>query len=201
MSGRYRMIIELDHILARVGSFNPFFLEFLDFFFLIENWNLFALQSILHFLPEAFDPPAQQVHIVVALLEEVIHVLDSPLLVEMVQNYYFILLVFVLEQLGNDLVLLDAGAREIKGFFNVVLLVLVGVPQVEQQEVGLDAHRQLLGLDRNRSQVGHLTSGIVLMVDVVDGLRLDFLIQHLPQSTGFYPPKEFPLSLGHFFIA
>lgn len=61
-----------------------------------------------------------------------VYILDSFLLIEMVENDDFVFFILVLEKLGNCLVLFDSGAWEIQGFLDMVLLVLVRVSQIEQ---------------------------------------------------------------------
>lgn len=73
---------------------------------------MLALQSVLHLHAERLDTSTQQIDIVVALFEEMVGVFDSFLLVKVVQHDDLILLVLVLEQLGDRLVLFDAWAWE-----------------------------------------------------------------------------------------
>ena len=94
-------------------SFSSFLLKHFLLLFFIENRNLFAFKSILNLLPKCLNSPTQQVHIIVAFFDEVVDVFDSLFLVEVVQDYYFVLFVAILEQLGDCFVLFYSGAGEI----------------------------------------------------------------------------------------
>ena len=99
----------------------------------------------------------------------------------MVHHYYLVLLVLVLVKLRNELVSLYMGPWEIQSLANMKLFVLVRLPQVNQQKISLNPHRQLLSFNGHRSKVRNLTSGIILrFIPVVNRLCLLLLINQFP---------------------
>ena len=61
----------------------------------------------------------------------------------MVDHYDLVFFVSVLVELRDDFILLDACAREGDGFPNMKLFILFDVPEVNEEEIGLDSDRQL----------------------------------------------------------
>ena len=151
-----------------VGSVDSGLLELAHFFLLAKQRDVGAFQSFSDLLPEGFDPTAQQKDVIEAFLVEFVDIPDSFLLVEMVHDDDLVLFVLVGVQLRDELVPFDVGAWEVQRLFYVVLLVFVGFAEVDQHEVGLDAHWQLLGADGHGGEVGHLAPGVIFgLVPVV----------------------------------
>jgi hypothetical protein len=119
-----------------------------------------------------------------------------------VQHDDLVLLVLVAVQLRDEFVGFYTRPREVQGLTDVVLLELLRIAQVQQQEVRIHSHGQLLGLDGDGGEVGSLTAGVFLgPVPVVDGLALLLLVDEFPEGGGLDPAEEFPLLLGGLLVA
>lgn len=119
----------------------------------------------------------------------------------MVDNYDLVLLVFVVEQLRKVLVLLYTRTRKTQSLTNVVFFIIVRITEVNQQEISLNTHRQLLCLDGDRSKIRCLTNSILLrLVPIINRLALLLLVEQFPQSRRLNPSEEFPLLFRHLLI-
>lgn len=65
----------------------------------------------------------------------------------MIHQDDFVFLIFVVEQLGNELISLNVRPRVINCLLNVVLFVFVGLSQVEEEELCIDTDWELFSLD------------------------------------------------------
>lgn len=84
---------------SRKGSFCPLFLEFFDFFFLLELWYFLSFQPFLNFLAETFDASAEQIKIIISFFIELSSILHAWLLVKVVNDDDLVFFVLVVEQL------------------------------------------------------------------------------------------------------
>ena len=74
-------------------------------------------------------------------------IVDALLLVEVVQHDDLVFFVLVGVELGDELVCLDADAWEVQGLADVILLVLLGLSEIDEEEICLNADWKLLGPD------------------------------------------------------
>lgn len=65
----------------------------------------------------------------------------------MIHQDDFVFLIFVVEQLGNELISLNVRPGVINCLLNVVLFVFVGLSQVEEEELCIDTDWELFSLD------------------------------------------------------
>ena len=93
----------------------------------------------------------------------------------MVDNNDLSFFVLVVVELGDVLISFDVRSWEIQGFFNMILLILVGFSEVDEQEISLETDWQLLSFDGHRSKVGGLAACVFFrFIPFVD--RFDFLL-------------------------
>ena len=128
-------------------SNSSLFFKFLHFFFLLEDGYIFAFQSFLDFLSEALDSSIEQKQVIESFFKQFGSVLHPCFFIEVVKNDDFVLLVLVVVELGDVLISFDVGAWEIHSLSYVVFLVFVGLAEIDQQEIGLEADGQLFGFD------------------------------------------------------
>lgn len=125
-------------------SFSSFFLKNFLLLFFLKNWNFLPLESILNLLPESFNAPTQQVYIIIPLLHKIIHIFNSLLLIEMVQNNDLIFFVLVVEQLWNCFILFYPWPWEAEGLPDMIIFVFFRVSKVKQQKICLNTCWKLL---------------------------------------------------------
>jgi hypothetical protein len=119
-----------------------------------------------------------------------------------VQHDYLALLVLVGVELRQELVSLNASAGEVQGLADVKLVVFLGVTQVHQKEIRLNADWELLSADGDRGEVGGLAAGVLFrLVPVVDRLRLLLLVDQLPEGRRLDPAEELALLLRGLLVA
>lgn len=94
-------------------SINPGLFEFLNFFLLLESWYALTLEALGYFLTEAFNTCVEKEYVIVSLLEQLRRIVDTRLLVEMIEDYDFALFVLVSVELRDELVSLYAHSRKI----------------------------------------------------------------------------------------
>ena len=107
---------------------------------LLEVWDLLTLQQPLYLLRESLDPAIQKKHVIVTFLVELCGVLDAHSFVEVVDHHNLIFLVLVEVQFWNRLVSLDVGSWIVQCLFDVELLILLTIAQVEQQKLRVEVH-------------------------------------------------------------
>jgi hypothetical protein len=121
-------------------SINPGFFEFLHFFLFLEKGHTLTLKPLRYFLAEAFNACVKQEYIIIALLEKLGCVVNSWLLIEVVENYDFALFVLVSIELRNELISLYANSWKIQGLSDVVVLVVFRVTQIDKQKVSIHSN-------------------------------------------------------------
>ena len=158
---------KITFLAKSINSLKPFLFELLCVFFLGKLRNLFPFKPFGNFLTKSLYSSTEQVDIFEALFCKIVGILDALLLIEVVNDYDFVLLILVVVHLGEELVPVDVGPWEAEGLFDVILLVLLGLSHVQKQELGFDADRKLFGLYGDGGQVTGLTSGVFLGLPLV----------------------------------
>lgn len=183
------------------NSISSLFFELLDFFLLLEEGHFFALQSFLDFLAEPFDSSAEQVQVLVPLFCHLGGVFYPWFFVVVVDDDDFVFFVFVGEQLRHVFVLLDPRSWVVQGLLDVVLVVLFGFSEVDEEEVSFDSDGELFGFDGYGGEVGMLADCVFFrFVPVVDRFALFLLGQEFPDGAGFDPPEKFSLLLRRLLV-
>lgn len=124
-------------------SINPSLLELLHLLLLLEHRHTFPLQPFRNFLPKALDARIEKEQVIEALLEELGDIVDSLLLIKVVQHDYLVFFVLVGVELRDELVCLYAHTWEVQSLSDVVLLVLLGLSQVDKQKICLNTDWKL----------------------------------------------------------
>ena len=120
----YQKTSKYDY-LCNQPSISPLFLEFFHVFFLLELGYIFSFQPLLNFLSETFDTSIEEEQIIKSFFEKLRNVVNSWLLVVVVNYDDFVFLVFVVVHLRDELISLDVGTREVQGLTNMVFLVFI----------------------------------------------------------------------------
>lgn len=74
-------------------------------------------------------------------------IVDTFLLIEVVQHDDLVFFVLVGVELGDEFIGLYADAWEVQGLANVVLFVLFGLSEIDEEEICLDTDWKLLSPD------------------------------------------------------
>lgn len=128
-------------------SLHSLLLEFSDFLLFLELGHFFPLQALLDLLAEPFDAPTEQIKVIVALFVELSSILHSGLFIKVINDDDLVFFVFVLVELWKILILLNTGPRETEGLSNMILFVFFWLPEIDKQEICLDADWKLFCFD------------------------------------------------------
>ena len=126
-------------LLQTIASLLREFSHFLGLF--LELRNLLAFEQSFDFLPEPLDATVQKKHIVVALFVKFCCILDSHAFIEVVNNHYLVLLVFVQVEFGDGLVTFDVRTGIVESLLDMEILVFLRVSEIEQQKFCVKVHR------------------------------------------------------------
>lgn len=113
--------------------------------FLLGARHCFAFDEVGELLCELLDTPAQEVDILVALLKEDLRQCRALALIAHVDDDQLIRLVFKAEELRYNLIAADVRGRVVNGLLNVIQLIVLWVPQIEQKELSVLGNSQHLG--------------------------------------------------------
>lgn len=95
-------------------------------------------------MPKALDARIEEEQVIEALLEELSDIVDALLLVEVVQHDDLVFFVFIGVELRDELVCLYADAWEVQSLADVVLFVLLGLSEIDEEEICLNTDWKLL---------------------------------------------------------